>query len=270
MKVGAPMKAGGPPPPMKAGGPPPPMKAGGPPPPAHKAAPAGLIILPAKHGLPMKAAGPLPGGLGAHGLPGGLIPAAKAQPVQGVGPQYRHLVYALGGTLATYGLYPPAPGSPASMARGGPYDRLTPSHKILLETQTACDRAAQAHLHVSPPLDGQLQALARRRTTNADLVRVARGADRAGSSPSLAQLAHSGGQWLEHSDSVAHLEGILTIDGLRVVHRLSRYGNLPAMSRVWITDALLDVIALDSDTFVRLVAPEEVPVETPPASDNEE
>jgi len=58
-----------------------------------------------------------------------------------------------------------------------------------------------------------------------------------------------------------------TIDGLRVVHRISRYGNLPAMSRVWVTDILLDLIAADSDTFVGLVAPEEVPVVT---SDEEE
>ena len=233
------------------------MKAGGPPPPVHKAAPAGLIILPAKHGLPMKAAGPLPGG--GQGL---LQVAAKAQPVQGVGPQYRHFVYALGGTLQTYGLYPPAPGSPASIARGGPYDRLTPSHKILLETQKTCDRAAQAHLHVSPPLDGQLQALARRRTTNADLERIAQAARDNHLSACLAQLCHSGGQWLEHSDSVAHLEGIQTVDGLRVVHRNSRYGQLPAMSRVWVTDALLDVIAADSDTFVGLVAPEHIPIDT--------
>ena len=78
----------------------------------------------------------------------------------------------------------------------------------------------------------------------------------------MAQLCHSGGQWLEHSDSVAHVEGISTIDGLRVVHRISRYGNLPAISRVWVTDILLDLIAADSDTFVGLVAPEEVPVDT--------
>jgi hypothetical protein len=245
------------------------MKAGGPPPPAKKAAPAGLILLPAKHGLPMKAAGfpgggPLPGGgqglFQGGGLPGAV--GAKAPAVQGVGPQYRHMIYALGNTLATYGLAPPAPDSDASLARGGPYNRLNASHKIILATQAACNRAAQAHLHVSPPLDGQLQALARRRTTNADLELIAQGARDNHLSPCLAQLCHSGGQWLEHSDSVAHLEGIQTVDGLRVVHRHSRYGQLPAMSRVWMTDALLDVIAADSDTFVGLVAPENIPVDT--------
>ena len=78
------------------------------------------------------------------------------------------------------------------------------------------------------------------------------------------------GQWLEHSDSVAHLEGIQTIDGLRVVHRISRYGNVPGMSRVWVTDILLDLIAADSDTFVQLVAPEEVPIETSDEEEEEE
>jgi hypothetical protein len=244
------------------------MKAGGPPPPA-KAAPAGLILLPAKHGLPMKAAGVLPGGgqglFQGGGLPGAV--GAKAQAVQGVGPQYRHLIYALGGTLSTYGLAPPAPGSDAALARGGPYNRLSASHRIILAGHAALNRAAQVHLHVSPPLDGQLQALGRRRTTNADLERIAQAARDNHLSACLAQLCHSGGQWLEHSDSVAHLEGIQTVDGLRVVHRNSRYGQLPAMSRVWVTDALLDVIAADSDTFVGLVAPEHIPIDT---SDDDE
>jgi hypothetical protein len=242
-----------------------------------KAAPAGLAlpgqILLGKHAPPMKAAGvalpgQLPGAIVAKGggvLPGAIV--AKALPVQGVGPQYRHLIYAQGAFLATYGLAPPPLNSEASLSCGGPYNRLPASHKILLAGQAAINRAAQVHLHVSPPLDGQLAALGRRRTTGADLERIAQAARDNHLSACMAQLCHSGGQWLEHSDSVAHLEGIQTTDGLRVVHRISRYGNLPAMSRVWVTDALLDVIAVDSDTFVGLVAPEDVPVDT---SDEEE
>ena len=184
-----------------------------------------------------------------------------------VGPQYRGYTLALGALQAKYGLAPPPHDSAASLARGGPYNRLPASHKILLAGQAAINRAAQAHLHVSPPLDGQLAALSRRRTTGNDLERIARGAREANHSACMAQLCHSGGQWLEHSDSVAHVEGISTIDGLRVVHRISRYGNLPAMSRVWVTDALLDVIAADSDTFVGLVAPEHIPIDT---SDDDE
>ena len=92
----------------------------------------------------------------------------------------------------------------------------------------------------------------------------------------MAQLQHSGGQWLEHADSVAHVEGIYVLDPssgahvLRVVHRISRYGNLPAMTRVWVTDALLDIIAADSDTFVGLVAPEEEADDTSEEEEEEE
>jgi hypothetical protein len=246
---------------MKAagGGPPPPLKAAG-------LALPGQILL-GKHAPPMKAAGvalpgQLPGAIVAKG--GGVLPVL---PVQCVGPQYRHFTYAQGAFLATYGLAPPPVNSEASLARGGPYNRLPASHKILLAGQAAINRAAQVHLHVSPPLDGQLAALGRRRTTGADLERIAQAARDNHLSACMAQLCHSGGQWLEHSDSVAHLEGIQTTDGLRVVHRISRYGNLPAMSRVWVTDVLLDLIAADSDTFVGLAAPEEVPVAT---SDEEE
>ena len=220
----------------------------------------------------MKAAGvalpgQLPGAIVAGG--GGLLPggAQMGPPALPVGPQYRGYTLALGALQAKYGMAPPPAGSAASLARGGPYNRLAPSHKILLAGSQAIARAAQQHLHISPPLDGQLEALSRRRTTGNDLERIARSARANNHSACMAQLCHSGGQWLEHSDSDAHVEGISTIDGLRVVHRISRYGNLPAMSRVWVTDVLLDVIAADSDTFVGLVAPEEVPVDT---SDEEE
>ena len=237
--------------------------------------------LPGKHPPPMKAAGvalpgQLPGAIVAGG--GGLLPggAQMGPPALPAGPQYRGYTFTLGALQAKYGMAPPPAGSAASLARGGPYNRLPASHKILLAGQQAINRAAQVHLHVSPPLDGQLAALSRRRTTGNDLERIARNARAHNNSACMAQLQHSGGQWLEHADSVAHVEGIYVLDSstgshvLRTVHRISRYGNLPAMTRVWVTDALLDIIAADSDTFVGLVAPEEEADDTSEEAEEEE
>ena len=209
---------------------------------------------------------------------GGILPGGPQMgpPPLPVGPQYRAYTFALGALQAKYGMAPPPPGSAQSLARGRPYNRLAPSHKILLAGSQAIAKAAQQHLHISPPLDGQLEALSRRRTTGNDLERIARNARAHNNSACMAQLRHSGGQWLEHADSVAHVEGIYVLDPssgahvLRVVHRISRYGNLPAMTRVWVTDALLDIIAADSDTLVGLVAPEEEADDTSEEEEEEE